>query len=84
MGNAALKQHVVRLLEQHAPLVVKDGDLQNVRAMRSKPSLHEDLPYDELLALSVLGISVTLQRLELQDATGGSSLPQLLRSDGQC
>ncbi|OLP83956.1 Protein polyglycylase TTLL10 [Symbiodinium microadriaticum] len=49
MGNAALKQHVVRLLEQHAPLVVKD------------------LPYDELLALSVLGISVTLQRLELQE-----------------
>ena len=24
MGNAALKQHVVRLLEQHTPLVVKD------------------------------------------------------------
>ncbi|CAE7489223.1 TTLL10 [Symbiodinium pilosum] len=49
MGNAALKQHAVRLLEQHAPLVVKD------------------LPYDELLALSVLGISVKLQRLELQE-----------------
>ena len=25
MGNAALKQHAVRLLEQHAPLVVKAG-----------------------------------------------------------
>ena len=24
MGNAALKQHVVRLLEKHAPLVVKE------------------------------------------------------------
>eukprot|EP00439_Symbiodinium_sp_Y106_P062348 s1097_g9.t1 len=37
----------------------------------SEASLREDLPYDELLALSVLGISVTLQRLELQDAVHG-------------
>eukprot|EP00435_Cladocopium_sp_Y103_P050645 s50_g15.t1 len=49
MGNAALKQHFVNLLETHAPLLVKD------------------LPYDKLLGLSVLGASVTLQRLEIQE-----------------
>ena len=25
MGNAALKQHFVKILEQHAPLLVKEG-----------------------------------------------------------
>eukprot|EP00434_Breviolum_minutum_P005590 symbB.v1.2.004929.t1/scaffold285.1/size239547/3 len=49
MGNAALKQHFVKILEQHAPLLVKD------------------LPYEKLLGLSVLGASVTLQRLEIQE-----------------
>jgi hypothetical protein len=38
----------------------------NQQVFRALPWGGQDLPYDKLLGLSVLGASVTLQRLEIQ------------------
>ena len=47
------------------------GQILQENPSKSHQFLVEDLPYEKLLGLSVLGASVTLQRLEIQDGTDG-------------